>query len=100
MGAWDVSTAAPNSVPEIPDPNVPCTDIRMETAHGASEEEDEELCAPERAPRPLRTPVTDGLDDHPFSSIQTFFLLLGVFSVFYCFFLLSLFFYKLKSIQI
>lgn len=53
MGAWDVSAAAPNSVLEIPDPNVPRTDIRMETAHGASEEE--ELCAPKRAPRPLRT---------------------------------------------
>ena len=92
-----LSTAAPNSVLEIPDPNVLCTDIRMETAHGASEEE--ELCSPKRPPGPLRTPVTDGLDDHLFSSIQTFFLLLGVFSVFYFSLSLSLF-YKLKSIQI
>ena len=99
MGACDVSTGAPNSG-EIPDPNMLCTDIQMETAHGASEEE--KLCAPKRGPCPLHTPVKDGLDDHPFSSIQTFFLLLGVFSVFYyfCFFFLSLFFYKLKLIQI
>lgn len=43
MGACDVSTTAPNSVLEIPDPNVRRADIRMETAHGASEES----CAPE-----------------------------------------------------
>ena len=82
MGACDVSTGAPNSVLEIPDPNMLCTDIQMPPP------EEEKLCAPKRAPCPLHNPVKDGLDDHPFSGIQTFFLLLGVFSVF-CFFFFS-----------